>query len=362
MVGLEVIRRAVGSPVRRRSPDWKFDWSKRSRVIMHRISKNSIWYGGLALALAVFLVALVTDGATAGSKDKEKEPKTKGYLGVYMQKLDKDVREGLDLDVDEGVLINGVEEGSPADEAGIEEGDVVVEFDGKKVSSPDDLRALVGESEVGKEVEVKVIRDGKQKTVRLVVGELPDDLGWATMGDFGSHWRDKGLDKLVYAFALRPRLGVEAVELNKDLAPYFKTKAGEGVLVLEVKDESAAEEAGIKAGDVIQKVGDETVSSVDDLRESLEDFEEGDEVAIVVLRNGKTKTLTATMKDVDENFIWSGWPHSYRYRAKGLPHHYEWKSPDIEIQRYKGDVENEIQELKKELKELKKEIRELKKQ
>jgi len=318
-------------------------------------------YGGLAIALAVLLVVAVSDGVTAGSKDTDS--KKKGYLGVYMQELDKDVREGLDLEVENGVLINGVEDGSPADEAGIAEGDVVVEFNGKKVDSPSDLRALVGELAVGDKVQIELIRDGKKETVELIVGEWPDDFGWITMDDLHSNWRDiKGIDEVMHAFSPRPRLGVEAIELNDDLAPYFKTKSGEGVLVLEVKEESAAEEAGIKSGDVIQKVGDESVSSVDELRESLEEFEEGDEVAIVVVRKGKKKTLTATMKEVERQFIWSGWPKGSSYRFEGSPHQYKGNSPKIQLYEYKDDLHEEIEDLKKEMEELKKELEELKKQ
>jgi serine protease Do len=310
-------------------------------------SSKRAWIGGLAALAAVLMLVSVTDVVSAGSKDKAK----KGYLGVFMQELDKEVSEGLDLKVKHGVLISDVEEDSPADKAGIESRDVLIEFNGKKVDSPDELSELVGDTEVGQEVEIKVIREGKQKTLKLVVGERPDDFGWITLGDLHFGGDDfKNLDKMVYAFSGRPRLGVEVRGLNEDLAPYFKTKAGEGVLVLEVKEESVAEEAGIKAGDVIQKVGDETIATVDDLLESLEDFEEGDEVAIQLMRKGKKTTVTATMDEPAGNFMWSGKPFRQHFRA-----------PKVHLYSHQDDLEKELELMKKELKEMKKEIKELKK-
>ena len=311
-------------------------------------SSKRVWIGGLVALAAVLMLVAVTDVVSAGSKDKAK----KGYLGVFMQELDKEVREGLDLKTKHGVLISDVEEDSPADEAGIESRDVLIEFNGKKVDSPDELSELVGETEVGQEVEIKVIRDGKQKTLKLVVGERPDDFGWLTLGDLHFDRDDfRHVDKLVHAFSARPRLGVEARELNKDLAPYFKTKAGKGVLVLEVKEESVAEEAGIKAGDVIQKVGDEPISTVDDLRRSLEDFEEGDEVAIQLMRKGKKTTVTATMDEPAGHFMWSGRPYRQQF-----------KMPKVQLYSHQDDLEKEMELMKKELKEMKKELKELKKQ
>jgi serine protease Do len=317
-----------------------------------------VWYGGVALVLALALVIALAEAVTAGSKDEKK-----GYLGVFMQELDKDVREGLGLEIKRGVLISGVEAGSPADEAGLEDGDVIVAFNGNRVDDPDDLRDLVRDTEPGEKVEIEIVRDGETLTLELTLGEWPEDSDWFSLGDL---YFDEGkvghhFDKLVYALSPKPRLGVEVAELNDDLAGYFKTKAGEGVLVLEVEEESVAESAGVKAGDVIVMVGDEDVSSVDALRESVEDYEEGDEFPIQVVRKGKKKTLTATMDEPEGVFHWSGDPHlwNYRYHMPKM-HKYKMQVPRMELD-VDDDVREELEELKKELKEMKKELNELKK-
>jgi len=318
-----------------------------------------VWLGGLAIVLAALLVAALSNGVTAGSKDTQK-----GYLGVYMQELDKEVREGLDLDVSSGVLISGVEDDGPAALAGMEDGDVIVEFDGKKVGDPNDLRELAQNTEPGDKVKVVVIRDGEKKTLELTVGEWPDEITWMNYGDLHID-RDsfKDLGSVFQAFSPRPRLGVEVTELSEDLAPYFKTKAGAGVLVLKVREESVAEEAGIRAGDVITKVGDEDVSTVGQLQESLEDFEEGDEVPILMVRKGKKKTVTATMDDAGNTFLWSGQPNEFRYHVQKMPQmqKYHMRSPNVKMFVGDDDIHKEIEDLKSELQEMKKEIEKLKK-
>jgi C-terminal processing protease CtpA/Prc len=318
------------------------------------------WYGGLAAVLALAMVATLAQAGTAGSK-KHKEKK--GYLGVLMQELDEDVREGLGIEVDSGVLISGVEEDSPADEAGLKDGDVIVAFNGEKVRDPGDLRDLVRETAPGEQVEIEVVRDGQTRKIELTLGEWPGDLGWLSLRDlhFDREGFGRGMDQLRYALWLKPRLGVEVAELNEDLAGYFKTKPGEGVLVLEVDDESVAGDAGVKAGDVIVGVGDESVSTTDDLRQSVADYEEGDEFPIHVVRKGKKKTLTATMDDVASGLWWSGKAHDWDY-GRQLPnvHGYRMRVPDVK-QYVEQDLRKEIDQMKKELKELKEELKELKK-
>ncbi len=312
--------------------------------------------GMAAVAAAAMLLTVVTGAGVAGSKDDEK-----GYIGVYMQDLDGDLREGLDLEVNTGVLINGVEKGSPADEAGMEDGDVVIEFNGTEITSTDELRELVADTEAGQKVKIKIIRDGKEKTLTLVVGEWPDDLTWHSFGDVrfdDNNWHDFGHS--VRAFMFRPQLGVQVTELNEGLAPYFKTKSGEGVLVLDVNDESVAEAAGILAGDVIQTVGDEDVTTVDELRESVSEYEEGDEFDVVVLRKGKKKTLKATMDESDTNLMWSQSPRVYKFDHNIHPEQFQ-KHFGPHMEYFKDDLSDEVKELQKELKEMKKELEELKK-
>ncbi len=318
------------------------------------------------LSFLFALVLLMTMGLTGAYADWDKydDDDSDGYIGVYMQKLTRDISKGLDLDVKRGVLINGVEDGSPADEAGIEDGDVIIEFDGQKINSPDDLRELVEDTDVGEKVEVIVIREGDEKTLHLVVGERPEKLAWSFYdGDDDGHFfvnlKDNVHDALTGLWP-GPRLGVKAMELNEDLASYFDADEDDGVLVLGVEDESVADEAGIKAGDVIREVDGEDVSSVDELRHSLKGFEEGDEFDVAIIRHGKKKTLTATMDEQNHFKVMRG--GDFNFDRHDLPH--------VKVKRFEDgnrmfiheeDLREEMEEIKKELKELKKELKKLKK-
>lgn len=323
-----------------------------------------VWFGGVAVVLGVAMVFAIVNAVEAGSSGAKKEKSDKkGYLGVFMQELDGDVREGLDLDVESGVLISGVEKGGPADEAGLADGDVIVAFNGQKVDDPDDLKRLVRDTKPGEKVEIEVIRDGKTKTLTLTVGEWPDDPSWLSVGDLHFNGDDfkEHIGNMVYAFSGKPRLGVEVSELNEDLAGYFKTKAGQGVLVLDVDEESVAGDAGVKAGDVIVKVGEEEVKSVDALRESVGDYEEGDEFDIQVVRKGKKKTLKATMDETDTAFRWSGRPDVWMFdRHAPGGQQYRIRPPRVGVD-IDEDLREELQDLREELEKMKKEIKELKK-
>jgi hypothetical protein len=96
-----------------------------------------------------------------------------------------------------------------------------------------------------------------------------------------------------------PRLGVQVQELNEDLAPYFKVEPKSGVLILEVREDSPAEKAGLKAGDVITKVDKETVADPQELIEAMKDYEEGEAVTIEYVRQGKTATVKVELEYAD---------------------------------------------------------------
>jgi len=312
--------------------------------------------GGAIVAIgALALIAVAAVGVLTADAGKKKSDK--GYLGVYMQELDSDVREGLDLNVSEGVLISGIMDDSPAAEAGLEDGDVIVMFDGKKVTSADDLRDFVSDTEPGTEVKINLIRDGSEATLSLTIGERPDDFFISIGNDHswssGDHSWSSGKHNIhISDFLGGPKLGVSATDLNEGLAEYFDTKPESGVLVLEVHDDTVAEGAGVKAGDVIQKIGDDAVTSVDEMRESLGEFEEGDEFDVTVLRKGKTQTLKATMDDAGTFYSWNGKVPQIRIDRK------HFRAPRVHVDRYDEDMREELDEMRKELDELKKELKE----
>ncbi len=301
----------------------------------------------VAGAAAVAAMLAVTSAVDVSAKGKKAEKATKksdsGYIGVYMQDLTEDVRKGLDLDVSKGVLISGVADDSPAEKAGVEDGDVVVSFAGKDVASPDELRDLVKEFQPGSEAKLEVVRDGKTQAMTVVIGERPEREAFTFISP---NVDVPGVPEMRRAFAVfgGPRLGVEAHELEDDeLGAYFGAK--EGILVLGVEDESVAAKAGVKAGDIIQSVGDDKVGDIGDLRDAVRDFDSGDEFTIGVLRHGKTQSLKATMDEQEFSFYNGGDAQMWRHAPRPP------RAPRVHVDR--ESLREELDELKKELKEMK---------
>jgi C-terminal processing protease CtpA/Prc len=314
--------------------------------------KTHIARVGLAVVAVAAVLALGAADAPAKDKKAAKTPKEvtekkSGYIGVYMQELTDEVREGLDMDVTKGVLVSGVQDDSPAAEAGVEEGDVVVSFGGKDVDSPQELRDAVSAYSPGSQAKMEVVRDGKTKALTLTVGErTEDESSWyLNTPDVQIH----GLGDMHRAFTMigGPRLGIDAHELEKDddLSSYFGAK--EGVLVLGVEDESVASAAGVKAGDVITKIDDATVTDVRDLREAVRDFDEGDQFTITVVRKGKTQSLKATMDEQEFSFHNGGGPGNFQWHGR---------APRAQMRVDRDQLRQEINDLKREIREMKEQL------
>ena len=308
----------------------------------------------LWVVIAIIAVAGVVDaGAKEKKRERDRDRTHAGYIGVYMQDLTDDVREGLDIKVAEGVLISDVEDDGPAEKAGLDDGDVILSVNGTKVSTPDELRRAVRDIAPGSDAKMEVVQAGTKKTVTVTVGERPDrQFGW-----FSAPNAPRAPEfRRAFAMMSGPRLGIQAHEMSDALSSYFNTKQGDGVLVLDVNDESVAAAAGVQAGDVVQKINDQKIGDVDDLRASVKDFEEGDAFTITVLRHGKTQSLKATMDDQENHeFSWmfdGPGPRADRMHQKmGQMHGFMAPGPD------RDELRKELDELREELNQLKKELK-----
>ncbi len=311
-----------------------------------RIGRNT----QLAVLMAVLVIAVAVPMTTAGEKDH-------GYLGIYMQDLTREVRRGLDIDVEKGVLISGVEDGTPAEKAGLEDGDVIITFNGTEIGSSDELSDLVRAIEPGTTVKLELIRDGKNKTIEVTLSEWPEDFGmkWKFGNDFNfthdfdfSHDFNFKFDGNHFLSAFGgPKLGINVSELNEDLGSYFK--ADTGVLVLNVNEDSMAEDAGVKAGDVITAINDEEIKEIGDIHDTLSDIDEGDEFRIVVNRKGKKKSLKTTMTEKNNFRVFTG------HMPRMFKRHHNQGTSRILIE-HDDDLRREMDELREELRELKRDL------
>ncbi len=232
------------------------------------------------------------------------------YLGVGVVDVDADAARELKLKEERGVKVTRVSEGSPAEKAGIKENDVILEFNGERVEGVEQFVRMVREVPPGRSIKMVVSRGGQTTTVTATVGDRK-----AVSREWESKFRrdmDRMRDEMKsQRFEFRmpdmpqfhttwrtSRLGVEAESLTPQLADFFGVK--KGVLVRSVGKDSAAEKAGIKAGDVIVKVEGEEVDSPNDIAAKLRRIEGSKGVPVVVVRNRSEVALQVVIEAAPE--------------------------------------------------------------
>lgn len=233
------------------------------------------------------------------------------YLGVTLAELDEETAEAAGLEDSEGALVRSVFEDTPAEEAGLRAGDVIVEFDGEDVTDVAALMELVSGHEPGDEVKLEARRDGKGKTMRVTLGER--ERGFTLFGGDGDRGDWTAATPWALRMGQRGRLGVEVRDLEGDLAGYFPG-AENGALVLGVEEDSAAEKAGLKSGDVIVSLGDETVTDVEDLLAAVSQVEGEGEAELVYYRRGKRES---SQVEIEEGHMAMGLEHLHRGLDRG---------------------------------------------
>lgn len=267
-----------------------------------------------------------------------------GWLGVRIEDLDGRAADELGLDAPRGARVVGVDEDGPAAGAGLQEDDVVVRFDGERIRSAAELTRLVRETPPGREVGLRVLRDGDARDLSLEVGERPArHLRVRAAGDWPEKLErnlEESLEKVeeglseerlermrermdrarerwehrmeragdsLEALAPRirmmrrhsagpPRLGVRMQPVTDQLAEHFGVGDRGGVLVASVREGSAAAGAGLEAGDVIVRFGDEEVEAPGDLAHAVHLAEAGP-VSITLVRDGDERTLTLELPE-----------------------------------------------------------------
>ncbi len=310
-----------------------------------------------------------------------------GWLGVSTQSVTEELRDALDLRGD-GVLVNRVVSGSPADRAGIRKGDVITAVNGRSVESPEELADVIRAQSSGSTASVRIARRGGESqaiSVRLgnrseaQKGDRDDDEDWNGTPAPGTPapgrpevhvWKNgkevdpddedfkmpdmrgfRGFgDMSGMQFNMRPRLGVRLEKMNSDLGGYFGGTNGRGALVVEVVEDSPAERAGIKAGDVIIAVGSTNVDDPDDLIRAIAN-EEG-RTSLTLVRRGTRRTVEAELGDRPRQ------SDTWRMRDGRAPR--APRTPATPEVRRNDDSDHEIQELRDEIRELKKQLQEQK--
>ena len=192
---------------------------------------------------------------------------TRGWLGVSIQPLSPELAKSFSAKDNKGVLISDVVPDSPASKAGLQAGDILLEFDGKKLDGPSDLQRAVGLATPGTTAKAKVWRDHAEKTLDLKIGDAPDEREAA-----GRANRSRTL------------LGLDVRAITPDVARQLNLRSTEGVVVVYVEDGSAAADAGVQRGDVIREVNRQRVRGMADFERLTKDLRDGDRLTVLLQR------------------------------------------------------------------------------
>jgi S1-C subfamily serine protease len=257
----------------------------------------------LSIVAVLFSLVLVRDSSLLSA---EKDSVKKGYLGVSIEPLSRQLKKELKAEF--GVVITNIEEDSPADKDGLMEDDVIQQLNDVKIRRASTLTRIIRKIKPEEKATIIVIRDGKEKAIKVTIGKYKESSNFSINLGKGSN--------IFRYFGGKAYLGVQLHELNEGLAEYFSVKPDAGVLVLEVEDDSPAEKSGIKAGDIIAKVDNETVSHPEDIQEIVAELEEDDEIEIELIQKGKKKTVKVTLEE-SENL------KSFYFSPSQNIHHFE---------------------------------------
>jgi serine protease Do len=226
---------------------------------------------GGSIGLSFAIPASVAENVVEQLKTKGRVDR--GWLGVMIQEVDRELAESFGLSKPGGALVAEVVPGSPAEKAGVRNGDIITAFDGKQISVSGDLPHVVGGTAPGSKVPMKVVRAGKNKTLTVNVETL-GDVGRATVEpNNGAQAPDDG------------RLGLSVEPLTEELAERFDLD--NGVLVVEVRSNSPASRTGLRPGDVITQIGYAQVEDIEQFAEVVEELPSDSLLPIRFVRQGR---------------------------------------------------------------------------
>lgn len=218
------------------------------------IFSRSGGYQGIGFAIPINMAQSVQESLIKTGKV------VRGWLGVIIQPVTPEIAQQFGLKEATGTLIGDVLKGGPAEQSGLQRGDVVLTFDGQAIDSPNMLKNIVAATEVGKKVAVRLVRDGREQTIQVKIAEQPVDLKQASAVDDSS---PEAISKF----------GVSVQDLTPEIADELGYTAEQGVIVSQVEPDGVAAEAGLRRGDLIQEINRQVIRSVADYNKVMADVD-----------------------------------------------------------------------------------------
>ena len=236
-------------------------------------------YQGIGFAVPSSMARQVMDSLVKYKKV------VRGWLGVSIQDVTSDLADEFGVKDLKGALVSGVMKKSPADKAGIKQGDVILQYNGKVVEDTGHLRNMVSQTPVGTAVKVKLQRAKKEVDVEVVVAELPKKLSEAASREEESDDNNENQEGFLMGLVVRP--------LTPDLAKRFGLDKNEkGIVVVNVDPGSKIYEGGIRPGDIILQINQKTIASLEDYKKSTSTIKKEERILLLIRRKGQDLFVT----------------------------------------------------------------------
>ena len=209
----------------------------------------------------------------------------RSFLGIYMQDINEDIYEAMELESMQGTIIGEVVPGSPADKAGLEVSDIIVGFEDQKINNGSELKNLISNSIPGSKIKLKIFRSGRNEDIDVVLEEKSVD-GLSSVGDT---YIDKkfGLTVANISDALIKKFNIPSKNSSWSDGSDLK-----GIVVTEILPGGIAEQAGFELGDLINRVGQKKISNINEFINEIEQYEEDKKILVLVKRGRASRFLT----------------------------------------------------------------------
>jgi serine protease Do len=241
------------------------------------IVSRSGGYQGIGFAVPSSMAKQVMDSLIKFKKV------VRGWLGVSIQEVTSDLAEEFGVKDLRGALVSGVMKGSPAEKAGIKQGDVLLRYNGKDVDDTGHLRNMVSQTPIGSKVKVRLLRQKKEMELEVTIAELPKKMSEAPAEEESENEGEES----------NALSGVTVRELSPELAKRFGLPEGEtGVIVVRIDPGSRAAAAGIRPGDSILQVNQKDIESIEDYNAAVRKIKAKDRALLLVRRKGQDLFLT----------------------------------------------------------------------